>query len=80
MKLWKLTQTKRRGYDTYDSCVVAAETTEEAEKINPSGKGWQEDNSYGSWADKPEQVSAEYLGEAREGMPPGVICTSFNAG
>jgi len=30
MKLWIISQSVNRGYDTYDSAVVAAETEEEA--------------------------------------------------
>ena len=35
--------------------------------------------SYGSWT-KPENVTANYIGEAKEGTERGVICASFNAG
>lgn len=35
MNIYLLSQSKNKGYDTYDSCVVLAETEEEARKIFP---------------------------------------------
>ena len=47
MKLYLLTQTDNRGYDTFDSCVVCAPSEEEAREIHPrgdrrhaKGRGW----------------------------------------
>ena len=37
-------------------------------------------NAHGTWVANIKDISAEYLGEAREGHPGGVICSSFNAG
>ena len=75
MKLWLLTQKVNLGYDTYDSAVVAAETQKEAREMEIGSAG----GYYGTWA-LPKDVSAEYLGEARDGHPGGIICASFNAG
>lgn len=33
----------------------------------------------GDWV-KPDKVTVEYIGEAKEGTPRGSICASFNAG
>ena len=88
MKLFKLTQDAVDGYDTYDSCIVCAESKEDAIKISPSG--WDgltecpteeshEDYSYSGWCTQ-KDVQCEYLGEAKEGLKRGVICSSFNAG
>lgn len=84
MKLWLIVQMERRGYDTYDSAVVAAETADEAIKVHPDdyegsserSRIWE---SY-TWASSPDRVSAEYLGEAAADVKPGVILASFNAG
>ena len=38
MKLWLLEQTDNNDYDTHDSCVVVAETEEEAKMIHPDGE------------------------------------------
>ena len=37
MKLWLLEQTKNNDYDTYDSCVVVAETEGDAKSVHPNG-------------------------------------------
>lgn len=34
----------------------------------------------GSWATRLENIEVEYIGEAKEGSKPGIICASFNAG
>jgi len=83
MNLYLLTQNEVGGYDTYDSCVVAAETEEEAKKIHPSD--YVRNNAYdwgkdGTWASSPESVSADLIGIAAEGTETGVILASFNAG
>lgn len=83
MKLWRITQDVNGGYDTYDCAVVAAETEEKARRIHPStprdeklwNKRWFHD-----WASSPDQVAAEFIGDAVEGTEEGVIVASFNAG
>ena len=82
MKLWKLTA-GMRGYDTFDSAIVAAEDVEAARSIHPYGGFYPcEDWDYesGSWAFKPAAVSAVLIGTATEGTPAGVVLASFNAG
>lgn len=79
MKLWVISQTVNRGYDTYDSAVVAAETEEKARNILPSGDDWYEASRYGGWANDPSEVNVEYLGETDREIS-GVILSSFNAG
>lgn len=88
MKLWILTQPKSPGfsYDTYDSCVVAAETEEQAKDIHPR-RGmhqfwWLDRDEFGpldSWA-HPKDVHARLLGEAVPNTGAGVVLASFNAG
>ena len=80
MKLYLLTQSKERGIDTYDSCVVAAESEEIAKTIHPSGFSSSWGSSGRDWARSPEHVDADLIGEAVEGTERGVICASFNAG
>lgn len=38
LKLWLISQNERKGWDTFDSAVVAAKTAEEARLINPDGE------------------------------------------
>lgn len=86
MKLWLISQTVNGGYGTYDSAVVAAETEDAARLTHPDADPdddaapWDgNDDFYANWADA-KYVCVEYLGEAREGHPAGVVCASFNAG
>lgn len=92
MNLYLLTQNENGGYDTYDSCVVAADSPEDAVLINPSGEvfgsdpaykfdGWTKGTRYthDSWAHSPAAVTAQLVGVAAEGIK-GVVCASFNAG
>ena len=75
-KLWLL-RGDRRGYDTYDSCIVAADTEQEARQISPASY-----NKFGyssSWCTSPENVTVEYLG-LTERVISGIILSSFNAG
>jgi hypothetical protein len=98
MNLYKISQEKNCGYDTYDSAVVAAKSEDEARLIHP---GWYESTSEvltdgtwyrpwtyngrthvnkGTWAEFPSDVVVEFLGQAAEGIQPGTIVASFNAG
>lgn len=82
MKLWLITQNDRRGYDTYDSAVVAAETEDAARGIHPEGgelildDWWQKR----TWTTDKDLVFAELIGEAVPGTEKGPILGSFNAG
>jgi hypothetical protein len=78
MKLFKIFQRVNMEYDVYDSAVVCAENEEEARNINPNKDGWGD--KYTCWAQTPEQVEVEYIGEAREGLKKGIIIASFMAG
>lgn len=66
-----------RGYDTYDSCIVAAETEQEARLILPGG--YQFDNRQRTWCQSADEVTVEYLGTTDRKIS-GVILASFNAG
>lgn len=74
MKLWRIWQDFNNDWDTYDSAVVAAETKEDARRIEVGSV-----ERYGTWAPS-EHVKVEYLGEAKPGTQSGVILASFNAG
>lgn len=93
MKLYLINQNVNRGYDTFDSAVVAALNEEEARKTCPSeyyvagpDGSWCFTYTSGrmgspekciSWAPWTE-VKVAYLGDTI--LPAGVICASFNAG
>lgn len=84
MKLYRIWQEVNNGYDTFDSAVVAARTSEEATHIHPMdvwGREYDEesDERDETWCTHFD-VQAEYLGEAKPGTKPGAIVASFNAG
>jgi hypothetical protein len=95
MNLYLLTQTAVEGYDTYDSCVVAANTEEDAREIDPGDTyKWHDGSWHRSYSDGsersiptrydwclPQDVAVKLIGTAAEGIQAGtVICASFNAG
>ncbi len=81
MKLYLLSQDENNGYDTYDSCVVAADSIKAARQIYPSGNWPARANKYGDiWATSPKNVKVERIGTAKPGTKAGVVLASFNAG
>lgn len=78
MNIYKLSQEKNSGYDTYDSCIVVAKTRAEAIKMPPDDL-YSGDDVIRVWT-SPEFVTAEFIGKAKRGSKKGVICASFNAG
>lgn len=78
MNIYLLTQNTNRWYDTYDGCVVTAESEEEARLILP--RSYMKWDSYNwAWADKPEQVMVQCLWKANKWTAGCVILGSFNA-
>lgn len=88
LNIYLLSQDERRQYDTYDSCVVVAESEEEAVKIHPdSGNvvyNWWEDpmvqRCNHAWASHPNNVRVQCIGKADPSQEKGSILASFNAG
>lgn len=80
MNLYLLTQNQNSGHDTYDSCVVAAESEDQARIIRPGNDQWNKDCSMNNWASTPKKVKVKLIGIATVGTDSGVICASFNAG
>lgn len=77
--LYLLSQTKNHGCDTYDSCIVCAESEDLARLINPASRGWSESYMAG-WCNTPEQVTVERIGIAKPSLQIGVVLASFNGG
>lgn len=93
MNLYKLTQEECTGYDSYDSVIVCAETSENAAKIHP----WEYDLVKWSdqhrafyqgeklffwssvWVTRIENVKVELIGVAVSSLEEGVVLASFNA-
>lgn len=96
MNLYLISQDANNNYDTYDSAVVCAENEDGARKTNPGGWSvWSEKHDSwvcasgplqgepeydGSWVDNLDLVTVKLIGVAHEGVIPGVVCASFNAG
>ncbi len=82
MNLYLIEQSINNHYDTFDSAVVQAKSTEEARNIHPAGCSdfLPDEYKYSDWA-KPEDVKVTFLGTATPSLnQPVVICSSFNAG
>ena len=81
--IYLLSQSIHKGYDTFDSCVVCAESSEAAKMINPSDwvTDWdgEEDDCCPEWCTA-ENVQVELIGTADEKREVGLICSSYNAG
>ncbi len=69
MKLWIIERTDSVGYDEYDSIVVAADSEDDALRIEPKG-GWA----------SVDHLTARCIGEAMPYVSRGVVHASFNAG
>ena len=81
MKLYLLSQNQYSDYDTYDSCVVCAESDEDAKTIYPDGSDFnKKDKWMHCWADSLENIQCNEIGVANDNQKRGVICASFNAG
>ena len=81
MKLYLLSQKENYGYDKYDSCVVCAESENDAKKITPSGEEFSPNSTYyNTWAHTWEGIKCEEIGEANSTQKRGVVLASFNAG
>lgn len=81
MNLYLLSQSSETGYDTYDSCVVAAMTSRQAKTFHPGGYLTKEMSSNsGTWPSDVKKITAEKIGVADPSLKPGVIIASFNAG
>jgi hypothetical protein len=94
LKIYLLTQTNNRGYDTYDSCVVVASSPEDARLMHPCGDMAWNGNRWAytdgsppslwgaaaGWAYHPDNVTVEEIGVTLADTAPRVVCASFNAG
>lgn len=74
--LYLLSQSTNTSYDTFDSCVVVAESEEDAKNWHPNGNFNHEDDA---WVSR-ENIQVTLLGVADFSLLPGVVLSSFNAG
>ena len=80
MNLYLLSQTVNDDYDTYDSCVVAALSEDDARTIHPYDSPYKDESwDASTWA-SPNDVMVAFVGVADSSIARGVICASFNAG
>ena len=74
--LWILTNESNNWYDTFDSCIVASDTEDNARKISPSGVFGR----HSKWVMTPEKVNVKKIGVTQKHREGQVILSSFNAG
>lgn len=87
MQIYRISQSAKRGYDTFDSAIVVANSEYQARKMRPlhfDDFEWIDEPSIytnRSWADSADDVNVEligrYIGDKTE---PYLILSSFNAG
>lgn len=85
LKLFLVSQSENRNYDTYDSFIVAAENYHEARMTHPDR--WKTEDlpwdgkvgDYSTWCNA-DLVTVQYLGEPAYWVEKGVVLASFNAG
>lgn len=83
LSLYKLTQDLYAGYDTYDSCIVAAASEDFAKQMHPSGRPLAtEVSQHADWpsASEVDSIRVKLIGYALPGTTSCVISSSFNAG
>ena len=70
--------------NTFDSCIVAAETEEDAKHIHPDGdwprRDWWEDKDTLSFWTHPNNVITKWIGIPNIDILRGVVLSSYNAG
>jgi hypothetical protein len=80
MNLYLLRQNRNTGYDTFDACIVVAESHEEAKKIPPSYRPFgNSEYDDGTWA-RPDDIDSQLIGVAASYIQTGCVLASFNAG
>ena len=77
--LWLISQDVERGYDTYDSAVVAAYTEAEARATHPSGDNSRFGEHFPTWAPQ-DFVQVTRIGRADPTISPGVVCAADGSG
>lgn len=75
MLIFRLSQSRNVGYDTYDSCVVIAPTEERAKEISIDVLAKYDDKA---WTRNPNDIKAELIGGSS--LPEQLVLSSFNAG
>lgn len=80
MKLYLLKQNVLNHYDTYDSCIVCANSKRDAINIRPDGEDWNKINWFSQWPFKKSDIVCTEIGIANPNLERGVVLSSFNAG
>ena len=94
MNIYKIERTDECDYDEYDSAVVIAATAKDAVETYPGTPDHYvysaeqrcfvddrgEPCQWSGWPSSTDLVKATLIGTASDGMGPGVVCSSFNAG
>ena len=77
MKLWLLSQSTKE-FNVYTEALVAAETKEEAKKIDPgSGQSTVGIKITSEWPNNPRRIKCQYLGIAKPRTKAGLILSVY---
>lgn len=80
LNLYRISQDRRSGWNTFSSAVVVAESEEVARMTHPSGYPMYHGTDDHGWV-LPMYVVVEYLGPYMGGHDSGrIVCSSFHAG
>jgi hypothetical protein len=79
MNIYLIRNPQARGYDVYDSAVVAAASAEAAAATHPAGCEW-DGSPTDEWRISADKVEVRLIGRADDACPAGVVCASYNAG
>ena len=80
MNIYLLSQDVNKGYDTFNACVVGAESEEDAKTIAPTNCSMDDIYTTSTWARHTEDVKCKCIGKADPSIQRGLIIASFNAG
>jgi len=83
LRLYKIWQTRNRGYETYDSAVVIAESKEDARLMHPlDGHDIRRDRGRKNWdwVTNLRYVRVKLIGYASKGSKRSIVVASFHSG
>lgn len=78
MKIYLLTLKTPNRADSYNACVVCAESERDAVSITPDGEPVEEGDYNNSWAVRKSDIVCHEIGTANKYQEMGLILSSFS--